>query len=188
MKEFLIKGDGVVLRPFKMADAHALFSHASSPEVRKYLPFMSDIANVESAHAWINTSRRLFRQNKGVYLGIEKIDTRELIGSMNLKNINLADRNAEVEYWLEKRFRHKGFASESLLLLLDQAFTELDLVRVYAIVHARNTASIRLLERFGFLREGTWRKASFMNNVWSDVYGYGLLKEEFQISSYNHAR
>ena len=185
MKEFLIKGDRVALRPFRRADAHALFSHANSPEIRKYLPFMSDLANVESAHAWINSSQRLFRQNKGIYLGIEKARTRELIGSMNLKNINLADRNAEVEYWLDKEFRRNGFASESLLLLLNYAFTELDLVRVYAVVHAGNTGSIRLLERFGFLREGTWRKASFLNNVWSDVYGYGLLKEEFQISSYN---
>jgi ribosomal-protein-alanine N-acetyltransferase len=180
MNYIFFQNDRILLRRFKRSDWPALLKQANNPKIGKYLPLMDSINNEKDAIKWINRCHRLFRENKARYLAIEYIDSGEMIGSANLKNINPADRNAEVEYWLDDNYWHKGIASESLAAVLKHAFSEMDLVRTYAIVHAKNIASIKLLEKFGFIREGTYRKATFMNNEWSDVYSYGLLKEEFR--------
>ncbi|MEE9553374.1 MAG: GNAT family protein, partial [candidate division Zixibacteria bacterium] len=76
-------------------------------------------------------------------------------------------------------FQGRGYASEAIRLILGFAFKELRLVRVYAGVHQRNAPSVKALEKTGFTREGCWRKASFLGRRWSDVYAYGILKEEY---------
>jgi ribosomal-protein-alanine N-acetyltransferase len=181
MENIFFKNNEIILRRFRRSDWQALMNQANNPGIGKYLPLMESINNETEAIKWINTGHRLFREKKACYLAIEDVNSRKMIGSMNLKNINMTDRNAEVEYWLDNRFWRRGIASESLAPILKYAFSDMDLVRVYAIVHAKNTASIKLLEKFGFTREGTYRKATFMNDEWSDVYSYGLLKEEFPI-------
>lgn len=140
---------------------------------------MESINNEKDALKWINHCHRLVRENKARFLAIEDSNSGEMIGSANLKNINLNDRNAEVEYWLDDKFWRQGIASEALAPVLKYAFSEMDLVRIYAILHSKNIASVKLLEKFGFTREGKFRKATFMNKEWADVYSYGLLKEEF---------
>lgn len=180
MESILFKNERIILRRFKRSDWKALLNQANNTRVNKYLPLMAEINDEKAALKWINLCHRLFRERKAHYLAIEDVNSGEMIGSVNLKNINLADRNAEVEYWLDDRYWRKGIASECLVPVLKHAFLEMKLVRVYAVVHAKNIASIRLLEKCGFIKEGTWRKATFMDNEWSDVHAYGLLREEFE--------
>ena len=74
----------------------------------------------------------------------------------------------------------KESAFEALSLILSFAFKELGLRRIYAIVHEKNTGSVKLLEKTGFTHEGTWRKASRMGRRWYDVYAFGILKNEYK--------
>jgi ribosomal-protein-alanine N-acetyltransferase len=66
-------------------------------------------------------------------------------------------RRAETFYWLDRRVRGQGFATEALDVATRWSFDELDVVRAHLITHLENTASQRVAERCGYQREGVLR-------------------------------
>jgi RimJ/RimL family protein N-acetyltransferase len=64
--------------------------------------------------------------------------------------------------------------------LLQWAFDTLDLNRVQAETDTRNAASARVLEKLGFVREGTLREDCVVNGEVSDSWVYGLLRRQWQ--------
>jgi RimJ/RimL family protein N-acetyltransferase len=174
-----LSGQLTTLRKLAMSDAQSVQSNANDPEIARYLPRLPHPYTMDEARKWIATTYRLARQDKAYNFGIEDRKSGRIVGMIGLRNINRQDKNAEVGYWVGKSSQGRGYATEALRLTLSFAFRQLRLVRVYAVVHQRNTSSVRLLEKSGFVREGTWRKASFLNRRWHDVYSYGILKEEF---------
>jgi RimJ/RimL family protein N-acetyltransferase len=135
---------------------------------------------LDHARKLLNSSNRNFRKGTAFRFGIVPADTAEVVGVINLFNINRDDHNAEVGYWLGKRHWGRGLATEALGLVLRFAFREMKLHRVYAVTHSTNSPSISLLERYGFTREARWREGSFLGRRWADVYAYGLLTREWE--------
>ena len=76
--------------------------------------------------------------------------------------------------------RGKGYGSEAVGLLTDYVFSQQTVGRVGAVVDVGNPASFRLLERIGFVREGTLRQAIFHHGTWHDVGVYGLTRAEWE--------
>jgi len=69
---------------------------------------------------------------------------------------------------------------EALQALLTYAFEVLDLRRIEADVDPRNTASIQILERLGFQREGFLRERWEVNGEIQDALFYGLIRREWK--------
>ena len=67
--------------------------------------------------------------------------------------------------------------------LLQWAFQTLDLNRVQAETDTRNVASARVLEKLGFVREGTLREDCVVNGEVSDSWVFGLIRREWRSSS-----
>jgi RimJ/RimL family protein N-acetyltransferase len=76
--------------------------------------------------------------------------------------------------------RGQGCGSEAMQLALGFAFDELNLHHVVATIFAYNADSIELVERLGFLHEGTLRQHIHRNGRRYDVLLYGLLRHEWQ--------
>ncbi|TKB50064.1 GNAT family N-acetyltransferase [Ferrimonas aestuarii] len=74
----------------------------------------------------------------------------QLVGNIGLKEINNAERKAEIGYWLSQDFQGLGIISQSLQALLTHAFTQLDLDKVELAIATGNLASRRVAERNGF--------------------------------------
>src|SRR6202008_3039301 len=62
--------------------------------------------------------------------------------------------SAEVGYWLGEPFWGEGIVSEALILTTERVFDRLNLLRMFALAFAENAASVRVLEKAGFVREG----------------------------------
>jgi RimJ/RimL family protein N-acetyltransferase len=75
-----------------------------------------------------------------------------------------------------------GYATEAARALLQWAFDTLDLNRVQAQTDTRNLASARVLEKLGFVREGTLREDCVVNGDVSDSWVFGLLRREWRPS------
>jgi ribosomal-protein-alanine N-acetyltransferase len=174
-----LQGKLIALRKLRRSDAASIQRHANNRNIARYLPRLPYPYTLQEARKWITTTSRLARADKAYDFGIEDRESGKIVGMIGLRNINRQDRNVEVGYWVGKAFQNRGYASEALRLILKFAFSELRLVRVYAVVHQKNVASVRLLDRIGFVREGVWRKASLINRRWYDVYAYGILNEEY---------
>jgi RimJ/RimL family protein N-acetyltransferase len=75
--------------------------------------------------------------------------------------------------------RGKGYGSEAVELLTDYVFSHRTIERVGATSDVENPASYRMLERLGFVREGTLRQSLFHHGAWHDVAIYGLTRKEW---------
>jgi [ribosomal protein S5]-alanine N-acetyltransferase len=178
-----LEGQRLILRQVKGSDVISLRDAANNPKVAYFLPKMPHPYTMKDAYSWVNRSKRMTKADSAYNFGIDLKSRGEIIGGIDLRVINLADKNAEVGYWLGVDYWGQGLASEALNLILKFAFKDLKLKRVYGFVDQRNPASIKVLEKAGFIREAVWRKASFLGRRWSDVYGYGILKEEYKVIS-----
>ena len=79
----------------------------------------------------------------------------------------------------ERSARQKGYATESVGLLVTHLFTIFPFPRVGATCDVENQPSVRLLERLGFRREGVLRSALFHHARWHDIAVYGVIRGEW---------
>ena len=82
-------------------------------------------------------------------------------------------------YWIAPAHQGAGYVTEASELLLDHAFCERRLNKVWAHVIASNAGSQRVLEKLGFTEEGRLREECFIDGEFEDVYRYGLLADEW---------
>lgn len=86
---------------------------------------------------------------------------------------------AEVFYMLaDDQHKKKGLMTEALLAVLNYGFNQMELQRVEAFVGEENAASLALLNKFGFVQEGCFRKHYHVKGTNLDSLAFGLLKEE----------
>jgi len=135
---------------------------------------------LKDAKWWINKCLKENKQKKKIKnnynLIIEGKKEKSLIGGIGLMHVDIFQGKAEVGYWLGEKYWREGYGTEALGEVLKFAFNKLKLRRVYADILAGNPSSGKLLEKFGFKKEGFGRKAvrcKASGNI-SDTINYGL--------------
>jgi RimJ/RimL family protein N-acetyltransferase len=86
--------------------------------------------------------------------------------------------SAEIGYWLGQAFWGRGIATEALVLMTGHAFEELNLLRLFALPFAENTASVRVLEKAGYVCEG---------RLYSSSVKYGIPRDQLLFARINPA-
>jgi len=81
--------------------------------------------------------------------------------------------------WSCKESKGKGLGKETMRLLLDFGFNELNFHRIQLNVISYNSTAISLYESVGFKKEGTYREFIYRDGKRYDLYLYGILKEEY---------
>ena len=101
-----------------------------------------------------------------------------LAGSISVEQKeDVYSRDAEIGYMLLTEYWSKGIMTEAVRRICGQAFSDLDIIRITGLVYARNTASLRVLEKNGFVKEGVKRNAVYKDGKVYDLCLYGKLKE-----------
>ncbi len=102
----------------------------------------------------------------------------EAIGGIGIHlQQDVSRRSAEIGYWLGEPFWGKGVATLALSAVVDYAFANFDLVRLYANVFESNPASARVLEKAGFTLESRERKSITKDGETMDALVYALIRE-----------
>ena len=169
----------LLLRPFTQADTDAIFALHSNARVLRYwdAPPWKERARAER---FIAACRQMEQEGTGARLAIERAADGVFIGWCGLVKWNPDYRSATMGYCLDDAAWGQGFATEAAGALLQWAFDTLDLNRVQAETDTRNTASSRVLEKLGFVREGTLREDCIVDGEVSDSWVYGLLRREWE--------
>ena len=103
----------------------------------------------------------------------------QLAGSITAyRQVNIHRRIAELGYYLGEPYWGKGIMTWAVREVCREAFEKLDIVRIYAESYAHNMGSRRVLEKAGFVQEGTLRQSVYKNGQMYDACIYALLKEE----------
>ena len=95
-----------------------------------------------------------------------------------IKQQDVHEKSAELGYWIGEPFWNKGITTKAVKLITDYGFKNLDIVRIYSSVFEYNTASMKVLEKNGYLKEGILKKSIFKNNKFWDEHRYYLLKDK----------
>jgi [ribosomal protein S5]-alanine N-acetyltransferase len=169
------------LRPFTDADADALFALHSNAFVLRYWdsPPWTDRAR---AQHFLTRCRQLADDGTGARLAIDRASDGTFLGWITLTDWNPDFRSASLGYCLTEAAWGHGYATEAARGVLRWGFETLDLNRVQAEADTRNVASARVLEKVGFVLEGTLREDCVVNGDVSDSWVFGLLRREWQPS------
>jgi ribosomal-protein-alanine N-acetyltransferase len=166
------------LRMLRDDDVPALFDIFGDPEVARFWssPPLSDITG---ARALLADIRRHFAARTLFQWGIARRTDDALMGTTTIFQIDREHRRGEIGLALGRAHWNQGYASDAIALLIRFAFEQLDLHRLEADPDPNNAASIRLITRQGFRREGLLRERYFLNGVPQDAEYYGLLRREW---------
>lgn len=106
-------------------------------------------------------------------------ETDEYLGSISLKHINYDDSNAEYAICLRNSCTGKNIAYDATKSILNFAFNELNLNRVYLNVTSKNIRANKFYQKFGFIYEGEFKEAINIKGSLEDLKWYRMLKSEF---------
>jgi ribosomal-protein-alanine N-acetyltransferase len=169
----------VTLRWLVPADVDALYEVFSNLDVMRYWsrpPF----ARIDEARDLLAAIGRSFADRSLFQWGIARRDDDRVIGTCTLSHIDASNLRAELGYALGRAYWQQGLMREALERLLAFAFGELGLRRLEADVDPNNAASVALLEKLGFRREGYLRERWFVGGQVQDTALYGLLRREWE--------
>lgn len=161
------------LREFRRGDEPSLVRHANNRKVwlnvRDAFPFPYTPAD---AKAWIRmASAEALNQ-------VFAIDVDGFaVGAIGLKPGEDVHRlSAEIGYWLGEEFWNRGIATEAVNAVTAYGFQTLEMVRIHAEVFMWNTASMRVLEKAGFVKEGVLAKSAIKDRKVIDQVVYARVR------------
>jgi len=104
----------------------------------------------------------------------------ELVGTLNTHSCNLQNGTFSYGLAIAPEFRRRGYATESILLVLHYYFYELRYQKANATVYSCNPESIALHQHLGFTLEGQLRRMEFNDGQFHDHLLFGMTIEEFE--------
>jgi len=168
----------IKLRNLKIKDAEGMLEWMHDPEIASCFQKNMSEMTMNNVLAFIEKYGCLAETaNTRHYAVVDEKDS--YLGTISLKEIDMLHKNAEYAVSLRSIARGKGVAEAATRLLLDIAFKELELERVYLNVLAENTRAVHFYEKFGFREEGTFQKHLFLGGRFVDLKWYGLLRDEY---------
>jgi len=166
------------LRWMDERDVDAHYAVFADPEVARYWS-SGPWTSLDQSREHIAATQAAYADGSGMRLGVELIDTGELIGNVSLHRFVDTSRRCEMGYALARAHWGGGYVSEALRALLAYGFTSLDLNRIEADVDPRNGASARVLEKLGFQKEGYMPERWIVQGEPADTVYYGLLRRHW---------
>jgi [ribosomal protein S5]-alanine N-acetyltransferase len=102
-----------------------------------------------------------------------------LVGGLTLANIRRGcAQTGSLGYWMGAAYARHGYMTAAVAAVIPFAFETLRLHRVEAACIPANVASVRLLEKTGFRREGFAREYLCIDGIWQDHLLYARLKHD----------
>lgn len=165
------------LRRLEPADAGALFGWLSDPEVTRHFGIVP-LQDPTDARQVVEHYAGAAETGTAIRWGIEERATGELVGSCGFHAWVALHARAEVGYEVTRSRWRTGVMREALPAALRFGFEEMGLHRIGALVAPANEASLRLLDRLGFTREGTLRHYECTDGHFDDLVSHSLLRGE----------
>jgi ribosomal-protein-alanine N-acetyltransferase len=164
---------GAQVRPWRKGDEASLAQHANSRSVWINLgerfphPY-----TLQDAERWIGT---VASQSPPTHFAIAVNGA--AVGGIGFElQQDVFKRSAALGFWLGEAHWGRGIATAAVKAVTAHAFAAFDLCRLFAYVFERNSASMRVLEKAGYMCEARLRRAATKDGKTFDLYLYSMLK------------
>lgn len=154
-----------------------IVKHWNDPEMRiflgEYIP-----NTLEQEESWLEHAHARMNKRQDFYFAIERLQNDEFLGSVGLHDISWISRTATLGITIhEKKNWSQGYGSEVLQIIIDYAWTHLNLRRIELSVHDFNTRAKHVYEKHGFKEYGLAHQKSYINGKYVDTYFMELLRD-----------
>ncbi|MEU8004924.1 GNAT family N-acetyltransferase [Catellatospora sp. NPDC049111] len=170
----------LTLRPMVPGDLDDVYAWQSRPDVVRWMLGAGPRTREQSQASVTAMVAEDALRAEGDCLTLAVVAEARVIGTVELVWRSQADRTAELGYVFHPDHGGRGLATEAARALLDWAFGEFGLHRVYARCHARNEASARLMARLGMRQEARHVESYLFRGEWADQLVFAVLDREWR--------
>ncbi len=177
----VLSHDRVSLRPIRTRDARS-WREVRARNADWLRPWEATLppGSPPPEGAFAAMARDMRRQaRRGVSMPfVTTVDDR-LVGQVTINGITWGSaRWANVGYWIDRRYAGQGITPIAVALAVDHCIGAAGLHRIEIAVRPENTASLRVVEKLGFRREGEAPRYLHIDGQWRDHVLFGLTAEE----------
>jgi ribosomal-protein-alanine N-acetyltransferase len=160
-------------------DEYLTLRRASRAFLRPWEPAPTPGSDPDSPEAFTGYLRQARARARAEKLLVCRRADAAIVGGINANEIvRGVFQSAYLGYWIGAPHARQGYMGEALALFLERSFGELELHRVEANVLPDNTASLALVRRAGFRREGLSPRYLKIAGRWQDHERWALLAED----------
>ncbi|WIV20299.1 GNAT family N-acetyltransferase [Paenibacillus polygoni] len=179
MKELpMIPLQRLSLRPFRQEDAEQVQQLAGDKYIAEMTLYIPHPYEDGMAKEWIDTHSEQFNKERSLTLAIVHKEEDYLIGAITI-GWNKQFDHGELAYWIGNEYKSNGYCTEAAKGIVQYAFEEMKLNRIYARHLARNPASGKVMQKIGMKYEGLLRQHVKKWGEYEDLVCYGLLRDEY---------
>lgn len=167
-----------LLRGMTKDDAQGLLEFMKDAETMKYItpdPVRSEAAIQEE----IQLQLEKFTLRSEIPWVIVNKSNGKLIGKISLHKLSMWHKKAELGVVIHKEYQQQGVMTEVMEIILSFGFNTLELNRLVGDIFADNKGSEKILEKYGFIKEGVLRQTDFDGQAYHDTVVFSMLKAEY---------
>lgn len=165
------------LRKILFGDQKEVFLLRSNKEAMKYFgkhPYKT----LAEATGFVYSEVNAFQNHEGIRWAICMKNSSTLIGSAGFWRIDRKHLRGEIGYELLPEYWKRGIMYEALTEIINFGFNKMNLHSMEANTDPMNTASMRLLEKLGFIKEGLLKESFYFDGKFLDTVVFSLVKKD----------
>lgn len=167
----------IIIRPISIEDTSNILKWRNNESVMENFIFQSKLTE-ETHLKWFSTK---VQTGEVAQFIIEDDESKIDIGSIYLRDIDRINNKAEFGIFIgENMSRGKGFGAMATKLILEYAFANLTLNKVFLRVFSDNINAIRTYKKAGFIEEGIFKDDVYLNGVYRDLVFMAIRKCEWE--------
>jgi ribosomal-protein-alanine N-acetyltransferase len=162
------------MRQIDAADLPNIFKGLSNPDIVKYYGVRYD--SLEATQDQMLWFAELEQKGTGVWWAVCDRKNGKFLGAGGFNNLEAAHQKAEIGFWLLPEYWGKGFMKESLPVICQFGFEQLNLHRIEGFVEAENTNCKRAMAKLDFVHEGTMKDCEVKDGRFISLDIYAMVK------------
>lgn len=172
----VISAEGLVLRPWDLADAPAVLDAFSDPDIQRW--HVRAASSLEEVNNWIASWVADRSAGRHAHWAVTDTAANKLLGRASIKNLEFDSGQGGLAYWTVPDCRRHGVATRAINALSQWAFQEIGFHRLALTHSVHNTASCRTAVGTGFVLEGIQRRAGLHRDGWHDMHLHARLSDD----------
>lgn len=168
----------VGIRPVTMADLGHIMTWINDPDTVANIATIKSPVSENEEYRWLYNT---IESNKERHYSVFDRATNAYIGQCGLNQIYWPARTARLSVIIKREFQNYGFAYPTVTALLDRAFNELKLHKVWCIVWEDNPKTVHLYQdKVGMRQEGRLIDEYLLNGKHHTMLRFYMLEDEYR--------
>ncbi|ATP40151.1 GNAT family N-acetyltransferase [Solibacillus sp. R5-41] len=170
----IITSERLILRLFQTSDAAKVTTLCNNYNIYKNTLYLPYPYSQNDALSWIENHYDNYIQDNSYEFAVTDKETNEVYGAIALSN-NKRFNQGELAYWIGEPYWGKGYATEAAQLILQFAFEEKKMHKVFARYFSSNPASGKVMEKIGMEKEGVLKEHIIKDGKYENLVYYGII-------------